>query len=149
MNYGEETNHAAGRDDAQHEHRLESRDLRMRTTEIVRLLPFVVLLMLTPARAQATDPECSGVEGWFTRMAHVHLKNAGLITNDAIDFTKTKTVRLASEKIGDNLYRPVHHVTFTEKSGATIQAITIGDASSEECSMTGVKVFVVSRTRGP
>jgi hypothetical protein len=75
------------------------RDLRMRTTEIVRLLPFVVLLMLTPAQAQATDPECSGVEGWFTSMAHVHLKNAGLITNDAIDFTKTKTVRLASDKI--------------------------------------------------
>lgn len=105
--------------------------------------------MLISTTAGATDPECSSVNGWFTSMAHVHLKNAGLITNEAVDFTKTKTVRLASEKIGDDLFRQVHLVTFTEKSGGTIQAITVGDASSEECSMAGVKVFVVSRTLGP
>jgi hypothetical protein len=121
----------------------------MRASQIARVALLIVLLMLTSTSAQATDPQCSGVDGWFTSMAHVHLKNAGLITNEAVDFTKTKAVRLASEKIGGDRYRQVHLVTFTEKSGGTIQAITLGDASSEECSMTGVKVFVVSRILGP
>jgi hypothetical protein len=29
-----------------------------------------------PVRREA-DPDCSGTEGWFTSIAHVHLKNAG------------------------------------------------------------------------
>jgi len=81
-------------------------------------------------------------------MAFVRLKNAGLTDNDKIDFRKTKTVRLASERIGDDLYRQVHHVVFTEKSGGTIEVITASDASSEECSMSDVEVFVISRRLG-
>lgn len=81
-------------------------------------------------------------------MAFVHLKNAGLTNNDKIDFTKTKTVRLASERIGKDLYRQIHHVVFTEKTGNTIEVITSNDASSQECSMSGVEVFVVSTRLG-
>jgi len=81
-------------------------------------------------------------------MAFGALKNAGITNNDKVDFTKTKTVKLASEKIGKDLYRQVHLVTFAEKSGQTIEAITRNDASSEECSMSGVEVYVVSRRLG-
>jgi hypothetical protein len=76
-------------------------------------------------------------------MAFVHLKNAKATDNEKLDFGKTKTVRLASEQIGKDLYRQVHHVIFTEKSGNTIEVVTVNDASNEECSMGPVDVFVV------
>jgi len=115
-----------------------------------RINPFLVLVLLAAlaSSAVAKDPDCTGVESWATSMAFVHLKNAGITDNGKLDFTKTKTVRLASEKIGKDLYRQVHHVTFTEKSGKTIEVITSNDASSEECSMSGVEVYVVSKRLG-
>ena len=81
-------------------------------------------------------------------MAFVHLKNAGLTDNYRLDFTKTQTVRLASEKIAPDLFRQVHLARFAEKSGGTIEVITVSDASNEECSMGGVEVYVVSRRLG-
>ncbi len=81
-------------------------------------------------------------------MAFVHLKNAGITDNIKLDFSKTKTVRLASEKIGEDLYRQIHRVTFTEKNGNIIEVITVNDCSSKECSMGGVEVFVVSKHLG-
>src|SRR5262245_36860971 len=94
-------------------------------------------------------PNCAGVEQWPTSMAFAHLKNAGMTDNDRLDFAKTKTTRLASEPIKDGLFRQVHHVTFTEKSGNTIEVITVNDASNDECSMSGVDVYVISRHFGP
>jgi hypothetical protein len=95
--------------------------------------------------AAAKSPDCAGVERWATSMALVHLKNAGLVNSDSIDVKKTATVRLASEKIGKDLYRQIHYVVFTQKTGEKIQVITTNNASSEECSMSGVDVYVVSR----
>lgn len=113
-----------------------------------KVLIFIILLVLFPSLAFTEDPDCTGVDRWPTTMAFVHLKNAGLTDNDKLDFTKTKTIRLASEKIDKNLYRQVHHIIFTEKSGNTIEVITINDASKDECSMSGVDVFVVSQHLG-
>ena len=96
----------------------------------------------------ARNPNCAGVERWPTQSALVNLKNAGITDNEKLDFTKTKTMRLASEQIGKNLYRQVHRVIFTEKSGKTIEIITVNNASSEECSMSDVDVFVVSQHLG-
>jgi hypothetical protein len=116
----------------------------------MRNLSRTVLLLaaLLPARSEAIDPDCSGVERWATTMAFVHLKNAGLTDNYKIDFNKTQTTRLASQKIGADLYRQVHHIVFAEKSGKLIEVITSNNASSEECSMSGVEVFVVSQRLG-
>src|SRR5512133_2420559 len=99
--------------------------------------------------ALAKDPDCTGVERWPASMAFVHLKNAGLTNNERLDFSKTRVVRLTSEKIGRDLYRQVHHVQFTEKAGTRIETITVSDASSAECSMSGVDVYVVARHLGP
>jgi hypothetical protein len=111
--------------------------------------PFFSLLILVLAQsAMAGSPDCSGINSWATSMAFTHLKNAGLISSETTDFSKTKTVRLTSEKIGKDLYRQVHQVSFTEKSGNTIEVITVSDASHEECSMSGVDVFVVSKHLG-
>lgn len=78
-------------------------------------------------------------------MAYVQLKNAGIMNSEQIDPSKTKTVRLASEKIGDNEYRQIHHVTFTRTDRSEIEVITSNVASNEECSLSAVEVFVVSK----
>jgi hypothetical protein len=126
--------------------------LRLEALAMRTLLLFVMLVISVRAIAQSQaerthGPDCSG--SWPTNMAFVHLKNAGLADNNSIDFSKTKTVRLASEKIGGDLWHQVYHVTFTKKSGDAIDAIAVHDASQEECSMTGVEVFVVSRVLNP
>lgn len=82
-------------------------------------------------------------------MAQALLQNAGITGGNKIDFSKSKTARLASQKIGKDLYRQVYDVTFTEYSGRTIEAIAVHDASNEECSMSDVQLFVVSQRLGP
>ena len=115
----------------------------------MKYLALITLFILTTSVVFAKDPDCTSVDGWATSMAFVHLKNAGITDNYKVDFSKTKTIRLASEKIGKDLYRQIHHVTFTENSGSTIEVITMNDASHQECSMSGVDVFVVSKYLGP
>lgn len=77
-------------------------------------------------------------------MAQGLLKNAGLLRSEDFDFSKTKTVRLASERIAPDLWHQVYLVTFLKRSGETVQAIAVHNASLEECSMTGVDLFVVT-----
>lgn len=91
-------------------------------------------------------PDCSG--GWPMNMAFALLKNAGITNNDKIDFSKTKTVRIASEKIGKDLWRQVYDVTFIEYSGRKIEAIAVHNASREECSMSEVELYVISQRLG-
>jgi hypothetical protein len=71
-------------------------------------------------------------------MAQGSLKNAGLLTNEDVDFAKTKTIRLASENIAKDLWHQVYLVTFFKKAGGELEAVVIHDASMEECSMTAV-----------
>ena len=92
-------------------------------------------------------PDCSGAERFPTMSAIAYLKNVDVVDPTRLDHSKTKTRRIASEPLGKGLYRQVHHVTLTEKAGKIIEAITVNDASAEECSMSGVDVFVVTRGR--
>ena len=94
-------------------------------------------------------PDCAGIEAWPTSMAFVHLKNAGLTNNEKVNFGQTRTVRFASEEVRRGVFRQVHHVTFTEKSGTTIEVITVNDASNQECSEGPVDVYVISKHLGP
>jgi hypothetical protein len=96
----------------------------------------------------ASSPDCSGPDRWASNMAFTHLKNAGLLQSETTDFVKTKVTRLASEKIGPDLYRQVHRIVFTKKSGESVVVITVNDASHQECSMSDVTVFVVSQQLG-
>jgi len=111
-----------------------------------RLLIAFLLLATFDAIAQSSQthgPDCSG--SWPTNMAQATLKNEGLLNNEEIDFTKTKTTRLASEKVGKDRWHQVYFVTFYKRFGDRIQAVVVHDASIEECSVTGVRVYVVSR----
>ncbi|MCC8392377.1 hypothetical protein LJ656_07230 [Paraburkholderia sp. MMS20-SJTR3] len=106
---------------------------------------FAVLLLSLPAICVAKSPAC---HNWPTSMAQVNLQNAGLLPN--IDDTKTKAVLVAPEKIGkdsygEQLWRQVYHITFHDQNGSVIKVVTVDNAGEEECSITGVDVFVVSQ----
>ncbi|MBC8732892.1 hypothetical protein [Paraburkholderia sp. UCT2] len=110
------------------------------------------LLLSLPALSLAKPPPC---DRWPTNVAEGKLKAAGLIDQTKLDFSKTRAVRLSSEKIGKDqfygkdLYRQVYHITFYEESGKQVSVITVNDAGWTECSMSGVEVFVVSQHMGP
>ena len=111
-------------------------------------MPRVVLgfLLLTfGPTVFAADPQCDGPGNWAASMVFVRLKNASLADNYNIDFSKTKVVPLASQLIGKDLYRQVHHVTYFKFSGEAIEAITVNDASHQECSMSGVDIFLIKQ----
>ena len=108
----------------------------------------VIAFLALPLCVSAKDPDCTGPNRWPANMAFVHLKNAGATNNDQLDFSKTHSSRVASEKIGKDLFRQVHLVTFAKKNGGTIEVLTVSDASHEECSMGPVDVFLISKHLG-
>ncbi|WP_176026126.1 hypothetical protein [Robbsia andropogonis] len=103
---------------------------------------FLTLLLAAPLVCLAKAPACAT---WPTNMAIASLKNAGITDPTRLDESKTNAVLLASEKTGQDLYRQIYNITFFEKSGTKIQVITSSVASSTECSMSGVDVYIVSK----
>ena len=98
--------------------------------------------------AHAKTPDCTHPDAWPAGMAFTHLKNAGVVDNDVLDFKKTKVIRLASERVEKDLYRQVHLVRFFKTSGEQVLAITINEVSNQECSMSNVDVYLVSKQLG-
>lgn len=78
-------------------------------------------------------------------MAQATLKNYGLIDISSIDFKHIKAVRLASEKLGNDLYQQVYDITYPLKHGGSVRIVTSSRASNEECSMSDVDIYVVSK----
>ena len=96
----------------------------------------------------AKTPDCTHPDAWPASMAFTHLKNAGVVDNDVLDFKKTKVTRLVSEKVGKDFYRQVHLVRFFKTSGEQVLAITVNEVSNQECSMSNVDVYLVSKQLG-
>jgi hypothetical protein len=105
----------------------------------------LMLALLGTMPAVAAVPRCDGPDNWPAGMAQATLKNAGLLDNSEIDFARTRVTRIASEKIGKDLYRQVHRIIFTRTAGGTLEGIAVNDASGTECSASGVEIFVVGR----
>jgi hypothetical protein len=101
-------------------------------------------IILGTAPAFAKDPDCGGPDNWPAAMVFVAMKNANIVTNDQIDFSRTRVTRMASEKIGPDLWRQVHLVRYFRTDGSTLEAMAVSDSSREECSMGDVKTFVIS-----
>ncbi len=97
------------------------------------------------APAAGREPDCSGAEHWPAAITFVKLKNAGIVTNASVDFPHVQSRRLTSQRIGRDLWRQVHRVTIPLRRGGAISALAISDASSDECSMGDVQVYIISR----
>jgi hypothetical protein len=107
------------------------------------------ILIVSTATAFAKEPDCAGPENWAPSMVFVHMKNAGLVTNNQMDFGRTKVSQISRERIGRDLWRQVLFVQYRRKDGSPLDAISVSDISREECSMGPVQVYVVSRTLPP
>ncbi len=81
-------------------------------------------------------------------MAFVHLKNTGLTHNYKTVHDRVSVKQVASQRLGKDLYRQVHRISLPQVSAEPIQVLTVSDASSQECSMGAVEVFVVTRRIG-
>ncbi len=103
------------------------------------------LSFLAALPAQAGSPRCDGPGNWAASMSQATLKNAGVADYGTIDFSKTRVIRIASEKIGKDLYRQVHRIIHTKTSGSTLEVIAVNDASHAERSASGVEVFLVGQ----
>ena len=108
----------------------------------------IALCFYTGSLNAEPHPDCSGTERWPTMMAFVQMKNDGITDNNKINFEKTKTIRIASEEIEGGLYKQVHKIEFYEKGGVMYDIITINNSSHQECSMSAVEVYVVSKKLG-
>lgn len=106
------------------------------------------LMVSTPHVFAATPPDCTNKDAWPSTMAFTELKNENLLSNENVNFSKTVVSRIASEKIGSDLYKQVHLVRFTKTDGNTLSAITVNDVSSEECSMSDVDIYVINKKIG-
>ncbi|MBR8225963.1 hypothetical protein [Burkholderia ambifaria] len=102
--------------------------------------------------ASNTHAKCDDVGRLAAAIALAHLKEEGLTNNDKIDFKKTQWKQLAvqhldaPEAVGEDEYRYVHDIVFSEKHGATIEVITTSVATQREsCAMSDTDVYVVSK----
>ena len=103
----------------------------------------VTLLAVLPILSFAKGPDC---HSWPMNMSEVWLQNAGIVAIEKINEPKTKITLLASEKKAKGLYTQIYHFIFYDSIGNSYETITNNDASYEECSETGVDVYLISRS---
>ncbi len=76
----------------------------------------------------------------------VWLKNQKEVDISQLDESKTKVHLLAAEKKKQGVWTEVYHFVFYDKAGKSYEIITKNDASTDECSLTGVSVYQVSKS---
>ncbi|WP_322062185.1 hypothetical protein [Paraburkholderia sp. J63] len=103
------------------------------------------LFLAMPGICFATLPAGLPCASWPTNISEVKLQNAGIVKIAQLDESKTKAVPVAIQKIGKDLYRQVFDITLQAKSGEEFHVMTVNEASSQECSMSDVDVYLISR----
>ena len=103
----------------------------------------VTLFAVLPILSFAKGPDC---DSWPMNISEGWLKNAGIVDIKDLDESKTKITLLASEKKAKGLYTQIYHFIFYDSIGNSYETITNNDASYEECSMSGVDVYLIPRS---
>lgn len=135
--------------------------IRQTITRIARLA--LIGLFALPGISLAGDkngtPPCYGEENFATQTALVQMVNAGLIKNFASIYRDNRqpyhlTTRLLdSEKIGEyatkdfpaaTLYRQIQKVDVGTREGKSFEILSISEATSVECSMSGPTTILIS-----
>ena len=109
----------------------------------MKKLLLVILLAVLPILSFAKGPDC---DSWPMNMSEGWLQNAGIVDVINLDESKTKITLLASEKKAKGLYTQIYHFIFYDKIGNSYEIITNNDTSYEECSMTGVDIYLISKS---
>ncbi|PIT59932.1 MULTISPECIES: hypothetical protein [Snodgrassella] len=102
-----------------------------------------ILLGVFPIVCLAKEPDCYN---WPMNMTKAWLKNANITDIYNLDESKTKITLLASEKKKKDLYIEIYHFVFFDKQGNTYEVITQNEASQEECSISDVNSYLISKS---
>jgi hypothetical protein len=102
----------------------------------------IILLVIFPISSLAKVPNCYS---WPMNMTKSWLKNANITDIYNLDESRTKITLLASEKKGKDLYTQIYHFIFYDKKGNTYEVITKSDSSYEECSISDVNIYLISK----
>jgi hypothetical protein len=102
----------------------------------------IILLSMLPALSFAKAPDC---HNWPMNMTKSWLKNASITDIYNLDESRTKITLLASEKKEKDLYTQIYHFIFYDKKGNTYEVITKSDSSYEECSISNVSSYLISK----
>ena len=101
---------------------------------------FTFSVLLWSQCLYATELGCAS---WPINMAFIHLKNKKVVNFNNILLENTKAILLKIEILEDDLYRQIYKIKYYDKSSRLVtEVITVNDASSEECSMSDVDVYV-------
>ena len=103
----------------------------------------VTLLAVLPILSFAKGPDC---DSWPMNISESWLQREGIVDIKNLDEPKTKSTLLASEKKAKGLYTQIYHFIFYDAIGNSYETITNNDASYEECSMSGVDVYLIPRS---
>ena len=108
----------------------------------MKKLLLVTLLAVLPILSFAKGPDC---DSWPMNISEGWLQNAGIVDVINLDESKTKITLLASEKKAKGLYTQIYHFIFYDSIGNSYEIITNNDASYEECSMSDVDIYLISK----
>jgi hypothetical protein len=102
----------------------------------------LILLGLLPIMSFAKAPDC---HNWPMNMTEMWMRSAGIVDFKNLIIPKTKITLLASEKKGKDLYTQIYHFVFYDQKGKSYEVITKNEASYEECSMSQVNSYLISK----
>ncbi|WP_198943936.1 hypothetical protein [Acetobacter sp. DsW_54] len=103
---------------------------------------FISFVFTNYAYAQS-PPAC---EHWPKTMALMGMRNAGIVDLDKINEDKTKFVLLAYQALPNGLFKEIYDITYFSNEGKLVfEVITSSESSYEECSMSDVTTFLISR----
>lgn len=115
---------------------------------ILYTLSFVCIICSTATfAAQPQFTDCSGPEKWAAALVGVRLKNLNLIQQiggyDKIEVKLLASEQLPSQGHDRDIFRQVHKITIHD-NGNIFTAITVNDASRQECSESGGDVYFIA-----
>ncbi|MCO6506180.1 MAG: hypothetical protein J6570_03610 [Snodgrassella sp.] len=107
-----------------------------------KILTLIFLGMLpTLSHAKAT-----GCHSWPMNMTEAWMQNAEIVDIPSLDESKTKITLLALGKKKKGLYTQIYHFVFYDRKGNSYEVITKNEASDDECSMSDVDSYLISKS---
>lgn len=120
--------------------------------EMMHIIPYLLCFICivcshaAPAHEQQY-PNCSGPDGWAASAVGTRLKDLHLSDRaggyDSVDVELLASEALFSGPSDRGIFRQVHKVRIRDGENS-FTAITVNDASFQECSESGVDVYFIS-----
>ncbi|PIT12883.1 hypothetical protein [Snodgrassella alvi] len=109
----------------------------------MKKLSLLILLVLSPILSFS---KATGCHSWPMNMAEAWMQNAEIVDIPSLDESKTKIKLLALGKKKKGLYTQIYHFVFYDRKGNSYEVITKNEASDDECSMSDVDSYLISKS---